>query len=180
MTDPTLHHEIYIDANDGKVLNFIVDGGYFFDFRYPAYIDFLNAAFQHLDTDTYYEWPDPELEAKLDKAPAKPEMLNDEALEKLSKANFTSTFIEMADGKKKVLDVRLLGNLIKALGPIEAVRTGAMDAFDYRFHFNIDGAKNDFPISVSVSGDQLHFSYAHFIYLGGDPKRFREVLSNSR
>ena len=57
MFDPTLHHEIYIDANDGSVLNYNIDGGYFEEYRFPDYCSWLIAVRDFRPLIGYMEWP---------------------------------------------------------------------------------------------------------------------------
>ena len=58
MDDPTLHHKIYMDGIDGSIMNYVVDGIYFEEFRYSTYEDFLLVAKKYLISDMYFEWPD--------------------------------------------------------------------------------------------------------------------------
>ena len=57
MCDPTLHPEIFIDARDGSVLNYVVDGGYFEDFRFVDYLGFLLAVRDCGSMQGHMEWP---------------------------------------------------------------------------------------------------------------------------
>ncbi len=57
MGDPTLHHKIYMDANDGSIMNYVVDGIYFEKFRYDTYLEFLIVAKDYLVRNAYFEWP---------------------------------------------------------------------------------------------------------------------------
>ncbi len=57
MFDPTLHHEIYIDARENSVLNYNVDGGYFEDFAFADYLSWLIAVRDFRPLVGYMEWP---------------------------------------------------------------------------------------------------------------------------
>ena len=57
MYDPTLHHEIYMDARDGSVLNYNVDGGWFEGYSFVDYHSWLIAVRDFRPIDGYMEWP---------------------------------------------------------------------------------------------------------------------------
>lgn len=57
MTDAVAHREIYMDAQDGAMLHYVVDGIYFDKFRFKTYLDLLICIEREWFHCSYTEWP---------------------------------------------------------------------------------------------------------------------------
>lgn len=56
-SDCLFEHNVYIDARNGKVLCYVCAGLYIEDFRYESYLSFLQDIHHHIESDSYFEWP---------------------------------------------------------------------------------------------------------------------------